>query len=311
MFLNLLTLQGYQNKMLKHFLIFVGILSANFLNAQNKNLSKGIEIHGHRGFRGEYPENTITAFKEAVKLGVDAIEMDVVISKDSQVVVSHEPWFNPKICTEPDGNKVRALHRHNLYKMDYSEIKKYDCGIRGNPQFPEQKAIAEYKPLLSEVIESIDEYCSANKLPKIIYNIEIKSGKVGDGIWHPQPKRIAVLVDNVLKKYNINDRILIQSFDVRSLQAYHKLEPEVRIGLLVANTGTVDHNIRKLGFTPYMYNPALKLVKDHTIKQVHDHSSKIIPWTVNHQQDMQRLILLGVDGLITDYPDLALRLRKS
>jgi glycerophosphoryl diester phosphodiesterase len=281
------------------------------LQAQTITLSKRTEIHGHRGFRGHFPENTLTAFREAAKLGVDAVELDVVISKDSQVVVSHEPWFNYKICTEPTGEKVKALKQHNLYKLTYAEIRTYDCGKRGNSEFPLQQAIPEHKPLLSETIEQIDQYCRDNNLPMVTYNIEIKSGKIGDGKWHPEPQRIAELLHRVLEQYGISGRILVQSFDVRSLQAMHKLEPELRIGLLIANTGSVDHNIRKLGFTPYMYNPALKLTKEHTVKQAHQHGCKIIPWTVNQEDDMKRLIEWGVDGLITDYPDVALRLRKS
>jgi glycerophosphoryl diester phosphodiesterase len=281
-----------------------------FLGAQKDTMSKKTEIHGHRGFRGYYPENTITAFKEAVRLGVDALELDVVISKDSQVVVSHEPWFNYRICTEPDGERVRALRQHNLYKMNYAEIKTYDCGKRGNTEFPKQKAVAEYKPLLSEAIATIDQFCKDNNLPLITYNIEIKSGKIGDGKWHPAPQKIAELVYSVLKESDINERILIQSFDIRSLQAIHKLDPELRIGLLIANTGSVDHNIRKLGFTPYMYNPSLKLTKEHTVRQAHQHGCRIMPWTINDEEDMKKLMHWGVDGLITDYPNIALKLRE-
>ncbi|MCW3072175.1 MAG: hypothetical protein JWO44_2065 [Bacteroidetes bacterium] len=303
-------MQGYKNEMFKYIIaIFTGL--PLLLQAQTITLSKRTEIHGHRGFRGHFPENTLTAFKEAVKLGVDAIELDVIISKDSQVVVSHEPWFNYKFCSEPNGEKVKALKQHNLYRLTYAEIKTYDCGLRANGEFPLQQACAEYKPLLSEVIEVLDQFCRDNNFPLVTYNIEIKSGKIGDGKWHPEPQKIAELLHNVIKPYNIGDRILIQSFDTRSLQAIHKLDPELRIGLLIANTGSVDHNIRKLGFTPYMYNPALKLTKEHTVKQAHQHGCKIIPWTINRDEDMRRLIEWGVDGLITDYPDVALKLRKS
>ena len=93
------------------------------------------QIHAHRGFRGLYPENTITAFKNAAKLGTFAIELDIVISKDSQVVVSHEPWFNHKICSEPNGKPVKKFHQHNLYQLNCDSIKQYDCGKRGNKKF--------------------------------------------------------------------------------------------------------------------------------------------------------------------------------
>lgn len=278
------------------------------MNAKSQ-MPKIIEIHGHRGFRGYFPENTITAFKEAAKLGVDVIELDVIISKDSQVVVSHEPWFNHKTCSEPNGEKVKSQKQHNLHKLNYSEIKKYDCGKRGNSGFQSQKAIPEYKPLLSEVIETIENYCKENNLPLIQYNIEIKCGKLGDKKYHPSPSKVSKLVYDVISKYNINNRIFIQSFDVRCLQVIHQIEPNLRIGLLIANVGSINHNIKKLGFTPYMYNPTLKLVKTKTIEQVHERGCKVIVWTVNSEADMKKLIRMGVDGLITDYPNIALKLR--
>lgn len=279
-----------------------------FANAQTESVNKKIEIHGHRGFRGQFPENTLTAFKEAVKLGVDAIELDVVISKDSQVVVSHEPWFNYKTCSEPNGERVKARKQHNLYKLSYAEIMQYDCGKRGNKEFPQQKAMPEYKPLLKDVIENIEQFIKENNLPSVHYNIEIKSMKIGDGKWHPKPTVIAKLVMKVLNQYTITDRVLIQSFDVRSIQAIHKIDPTIKIGLLIANTGSVQHNIKKLGFTPYTYNPAAKLVNAKTIKEAHKYGCKVIAWTVNSESEMKKLIKLGVDGLISDYPNIALML---
>lgn len=301
-----LTFAPTNTAMFKHiiFLFLIPMLTQAQTAMQTK-----VEIHGHRGFRGHFPENTLIAFQEAAKLGVDAVELDIIISKDSQVVVSHEAWFNHKICSEPNGEKVRSRHQHNLHKLNYSTIKQYDCGKRGHPDFPEQQAMPAYKPLLSEVIEQLETYCKENKLAPVQYNIEIKSSKLGDGKYHPSPKKIAELLNAVLSKYTINERILVQSFDVRSLQAFHKLQPEIKIGLLIANVGSVEHNIKKLGFTPYMYNPALKLVKAKTIKAAHEKNVKVIVWTVNDEKDMQRLIKLGVDGLITDYPNRALKLR--
>jgi glycerophosphoryl diester phosphodiesterase len=270
---------------------------------------KKMEVHGHRGFRGYFPENTITAFEEAAKLGVDYIEFDVVISKDSQVVISHEPWFNSKTCSEPNGTPVKKNNQHNLHSLTYAEIKKFDCGKRGNEKFPEQAKIHEYKPLLSEMIEAIEKYTKENNLPPMHYNLEIKCNKHGDGKYHPAPDKMASLVYDVIKKYNINDRLLIQSFDTRSLQFIHQLNPDLKIGLLIANLKSVNHNIKKLGFSPAYYNPALKLTKKKTIAQAHQKSCKVVVWTVNSEKDMQKLIKMGVDGVITDYPNIAVKLR--
>jgi len=260
------------------------------------------QVHAHRGFRALYPENTIVAFKEAVNKGAYAIELDIVISNDSQVVVSHEPWFNHRICSEPTGEKVKRFRQHNFLKLNYDSIKKYDCGKRGNKKFPEQKAMCACKPLLIDVIKEIEAYCEENKLPAMHYNIEIKSRKISDNKFHPKPDIIARLLMDVLNQFEIYDRIMIQSFDVRSLQAVQKINSQVRLGLLVANLKSVNKNIKKLGFKPYMYNPNVKLAKTKTVKKVHEQGVKVIVWTVNKDKDITRLKQIGVDGIISDFP---------
>lgn len=271
---------------------------------------KGIEVHAHRGFRATFPENTLVAFKEAIKAGADHIELDVVISKDSQVVVSHEPWFNPKTCTDPQNKKVKRRTRQNIYHLDYAEIKKYDCGKRGNKKFPQQAKIAAYKPLLSEVIETMETFAKENNLPPVHYTIEIKNNALGDGKYHPAPEVFASLVYDVVKGYTINERIMIQSFDNRSLRCIHTLDPSIKTGLLIANLHSVRRNIKKLGFVPDYYNPALIRCKSKTINRAHSKGCKVIVWTVNSEKDMKRLIRLGADGFITDHPDIAVKLRE-
>ncbi len=280
-----------------------------FLNSFSFSQKK-IEVHGHRGFRGLFPENTLTAFQQAAKLGVDYLELDVIITKDSQVVVSHEPWFNPNTCSSPEGKIITKRTKKNLHKLTYSEIKKYGCGKRGNKKFPQQAKSDEYKPLLSEVIEAMEAFAKENNLPPIKYNIEIKNNKFGDGKYHFETKTTVALIYNVIKKYNINERIIIQSFDSRCLREIHKIDTQLRIGLLVANFTSVKLNIGKLGFSPYSYNPAVKICKAKTIEQAHKLGCKVIVWTVNSEKEMQKLIDLGVDGIITDYPNIALSLKQ-
>jgi glycerophosphoryl diester phosphodiesterase len=279
-----------------------------FCTAQDQ---KKTEVHGHRGFRGLYPENTLTAFKAAAKAGADYIELDIIISKDSQVVVSHDPWFNSKTCTQPDNKKVKKSNQRNLHAMTYAEIKKYDCGKRGNKKFPEQLKTEAYKPLLSEVIKTMEQYTKENNLPPIKYNIEIKSNSLGDGKFHFEPGITAALVYNIIKKFYIDDRIIIQSFDVRSLLAIHTLHPQLKTGLLVANLFSVKRNIHKLGFTPFCYNPAAKICKTKTIEQAHKMGCKVIVWTVNSEKDMKRFIAIKADGIITDFPDIAIKTRSA
>ena len=207
---------------------------------------KHIDIQGHRGARGHFPENTIHSFIEAVKTGVDTLELDVVISADNKVLVSHEPWMNELFCTKPDGTQVEknSAQKYNLFKMTYAEIKNFDCGKKTNPNFPEQKATPAYKPLLSEVIEKIEEYTQVNKLPPVKYNIEIKSEEKDDGIFNPPPAVFVNLVYDVLKKQNISRRIILQSFDVRILQELRKKDASLTISFLVENNDSLETNLK-------------------------------------------------------------------
>lgn len=270
-----------------------------------KNVNSNIEIIGHRGARGLFPENTVEGFINTVKLGVRMLELDVVISKDSQVVVSHEPWMHYKFCSEPGGQKVRMRSQHNLYQMDYAEIKKYDCGKRGHGQFPRQQPAPAHKPLLKETIEEVENYTKANHLSPVEYIIEIKSHDRTDDLFHPQPTHYAKLVNKELQRLGINERIIVKSFDVRPLQELHKLDPSLRIGLLVANMGSVKKNVDRLGFIPYTYNPSHRIAKQKTIDEAHGLGMKVMVWTVNEINEMHRMRSIGADGIITDYPDIA------
>lgn len=276
-------------------------------------MSKKIEIHGHRGARGLLPENTLSAFTEAVRLGVDAIELDVVISKDNQVVVSHEEWMHELFCTQPNGLPIQpnTETQFNLYEMPYANIKLFDCGTKQNSHFPEQKTVKSYKPLLSEVIEHIEEYIKTNQQKPITYNIEIKSEVAHYDIFQPQPERLVELILNVLKPFQLNHRIMLQCFDINVLQILHQLTTNIPLGLLIENNNTPAFNLNLLGFKPHFYNPEFILVNKELIQQLHQQQINIIPWTVNDINDMEQLVKIGVDGIITDYPNRAIELLRN
>ena len=165
---------------------------------------KSFDWQGHRGARGLAPENALPAFLTALSFPkITTLELDVVISADGKVVVSHEPWLNAKICLDAKGNSLNGKKKEevNLYKMDYKEIKKCDCGSRGNPSFPEQKGIFAYKPLLSDVVNEVQRYAKkANKsMPQ--FNIEIKSDPSSDGIFTPEVNVFAEIVRKEIKKW--------------------------------------------------------------------------------------------------------------
>ncbi|MEQ1763297.1 MAG: glycerophosphodiester phosphodiesterase family protein [Pyrinomonadaceae bacterium] len=283
------------------------------LAAASAAQSKTISIEGHRGARGHLPENTIASFIRAIELGADTIELDVVISKDKKVVVSHDSWFSYFISTAPNGEKITRENekQHNIYLMNYAEVKKYDVGIRGNSQFPDQQPQKAYKPLLSEVFTALDRFTRTKRLPLVKYNIEIKSGVAGDGVYHPEPAEFASLVMAEVAKYKMTPRSKLQSFDVRPLQEIRKRWPTTRIALLVGNMDGIEKSVEKLGFVPETYSPHFTLVDQATVDFCRENKVKLVPWTVNEIADLEKMKRFPIDGIITDYPDRAAKVFRG
>lgn len=263
---------------------------------------------GHRGCRGLMPENTVAAFLKAIDLGVTTLEMDAIITKDSQVVLSHEPFFNHEITTKPDGSFVTEQEEKslNIYRMNYDEVTTFDVGLKPHPRFPKQQKIKAVKPLLRDVVDSVAQYMMTRKRPPLLYNIETKSDAAGDGIYHPKPAEFVELLMAVIKEKGIEDRTVIQSFDIRSLQYLHEHYPTMKTALLIEDFDKKSFalQLKDLGFIPTIYSPAYQLVTPLLVKQCHDTGVKIIPWTVNDKAEIIKLKNLGVDGVISDYPDL-------
>jgi len=268
-------------------------------------------IYGHRGARGVYPENTLDGFLYAAALGIYGLEMDVVISKDKKVVVSHEPWMNPKICTKPNNSKISFLRRKNLYKMNYALIRQYDCGKLGNADFPEQKKMPTYKPLLSEVIEQVEQFIRLNNLPPVEYNIEIKSKWVTDEELHPLPEEFVELVLKEIEPFNINNRIILQSFDMRPLNTLHAKNTGCKIGMLVKNPRFLKRRLNALHFTPDTCGIYYKYATAKWIKRIHDWGMKALVWTENEKEEMRNHVAMGIDGIITDYPERAIEVMSG
>lgn len=268
-----------------------------------------IEVQGHRGDRGNFPENSIPAFISAVKKGVDVVELDVVISKDNRVVVSHEPFMSHHYVSRPNGTPIAKGEEKlfNLHTMPYDSIKKFDIGARGNSSFPKQHKLKAYKPLLSEVIDSIENYISSNNLKPVRYNIEIKSEEKEYGISQPQPDEFITLVMQVIDAKGIRQKINIQSFDAAILNTLHKSHPTVKTAYLTDKPG-ISKNLEMLHYTPDIYSPNYKLVNAKFIDSLHSLNVQVIPWTVNYDRDIENIIKLQPDGIITDYPERVIKM---
>lgn len=271
---------------------------------------ESLEIQGHRGARGLAPENTLPSFIKAIEHQAHTLEMDVVITRDKQVLVSHDLWIKKEICLDKDGKEFKKdkIFQNRIYRMPYEEVQKYDCGSLFQANFPKQKLIAIHKPLLSNLIRDIQLYLSENNIPQVKYNIEIKSSTKSRGLFHPKPKKFVDLVVKTIEEVGVLEYANIQSFDKKVLQYLHKSYPEIPISLLIKNNKTVAKNIKRLGFIPEAYSPRYDLLSKDDITYLYQLGIRVIPWTVNSTEEMKTLIDMGVDGIITDYPNLAKQL---
>ncbi len=289
-------------------IIFFFLLT--FMSKENlqKSSAEDFDIQGHRGCRGLMPENTIAAMLTALDLGVTTIEMDVVVSKDNKIVVSHEPWFAAEITTKPDGSFIKPAEamQYNIFQMNYDEIAKYDVGLKPHPRFPKQQKVKAIKPLLADLFDSVAENMKIRRRPFPYFSIETKCLPAGDGRFHPKPAEFVELLMAVIIEKQLQERVIIQSFDFRTLKYLHEKYPTIKTSMLIEDSDVNDFEgqLNRLGYTPEIYSPNHTLVNEELVKQCHDKGMKIIPWTVNDKKQINKLKKMGVDGIITDYPDL-------
>ncbi|WP_040278833.1 glycerophosphodiester phosphodiesterase family protein [Psychroserpens damuponensis] len=283
---------------------YIWILS--FILLYNCKSQKAMDIQGHRGCRGLHPENSLPAFKKALELKVHTLELDLAISKDHKVVVSHEPFMNHEIALDLFGNEItpNLEKSFNLYQMPYDSIKLYDCGSKKHPRFPFQKNEKVYKPLLKEIID-LAERESENT---IFYNIEIKSMPEYDGIYSPSVKAFVKLVLDIVETKGISERTIMQSFDMRALEETKLQNPQLQTALLVDENEFIDTKLQTLSYKPEIISPYFKLLDKETVLKLQNDGFKIIPWTVNEIDDINLMYDLNVDGIISDFPDRIIQL---
>lgn len=276
-------------------------------NMSTPSTNKTIDWQGHRGARGLLPENTIQAFIKALEFpAVTTLELDVVVSKDQQIIISHEPWFSAAICSHPDGRPVTEEEEKDLriYDLTYEQIKAFDCGSRGNERFPDQQKQAAFKPSLMDMVSNVEAHCEKNQLKRPNYNIELKSHPDGYGSMIPPPDTFVTLLLDELDLLSLKSRVTLQSFDLNILREIQRQDSSYTTALLIENLKNVDQNLDELGYLPNIYSPHWGLLNDTIIQHLHDKGIRVIPWTVNDPQVMKRLVEQGVDGIITDYPNL-------
>lgn len=270
------------------------------------------EVHGHRGCRGLLPENTLPAFLHALALGVDVLELDVVISHDQQVVVSHEPWLSARLGVGPEGELIDPLHEreYNLYKLPYATIRRCVVGEQPHPEFPKQQPILTYRPLLREVLQATEATCKQLGRSPVGYSVELKSSIAGDDSFHPRPARFVELVLAELAAVAVLPRTTLLSFDARILRAARQLLPELQLCLLSEDPTPVTTLFQQLGFMPDTFGPDFQLMSQSIVADLAQlyPTLRIVPWTVNETSDLLQVINWNVAGITTDYPDRLLNL---
>jgi len=292
--------------------------------------TRALDIQGHRGARGLAPENTLAAFARALAIGVTTLEMDCAVTKDSVVVVSHDPYLNPDLVRGPDGRWLSA--RGSLIReLSYEELLSYDVG-RVNPasayakRWPEQQAIEGARiPRLSDVFALVQK--AGNNIVR--FNIETKTSPLApdDSV---APERFADLLVTAVRAARMEDRAAIQSFDWRTLAVVQAQAPQIATVYLTTVSGFMDNIQANQSASPWTAGHHVRhhggsisrMVKsaggavwspydgDLTRAVLHEAQAlglKVVTWTVNEPAEMQRLIEWGVDGIISDRPDILRR----
>jgi len=303
-----------------------------------------LDIQGHRGARGLLPENTLPAFERGIDLGVTTLELDVAVTRDGVVVVSHDASLNPDITRGPDGAFL-ADRGPAIHDLAYDEVLRYDVG-RLNPgrgyakAFPEQQAVDGTRiPRLADLFE-----LARRKGDRVRFNVEIKSDPTRPELsLAPEPFARAVL--EVIRRAGMERRVTIQSFDWRPLEVVQRLAPGIETAYLTVRatgfdtmcpgaaagkrdappaecasspwTGSLQY--RDYGSVPKMvkaaggriWSPRYQDVDEAVLRESHALGLRVIVWTVNEPAVIAKMLELGVDGIISDRPDVVMKLARD
>lgn len=276
-----------------------------------------LDLQGHRGARGLAPENTWPAFRKAIEHGMTTLELDTVLTKDGEVIIHHDSNTNPVICSRKDGSPIQSK---SLYELTLAELKELDCGSKKNPSFPEQTPVPGTSLItIQEFFEKLRSEEKKNPSLKLLrFNIETKFP--GDSRSPVSQERmeehVKALVQSVQKAKKVN-QTTIQSFYLPALPQVKKENPNIKTSALYAptyfqgfmmmvglggsyRTAILDsaQSLEADTISPYFL-----YVTPDFMKTAKEKDLLVVPWTVNEKKEMHRLINIGVDGIITDYPN--------
>lgn len=293
------------------------------------------DLEAHRGGRDVRPENTLYSYAYAIELGATSIECDMQLTKDGQIVMSHNPILNSDITRDKNGNYIEN-NKYDIRLMTVDELKKFDVGVmdqncgeyydlHGKTQFTYDAKI----PTLEELMQLIQSYGDKN----IVLNIETKSYPDPASAGYKNnadPKKFVEVFNNIVKKYDMEDRVVLQSFDWQTLIEMKKLNPNISTSALwqeQPSWGRDSESLRRyekkkspwlggLDIKDYQGNPVKAAhaigadiispyyteISKQDVDEAHSLGMKVVPWTVNNEKDMNMLLDMGVDGIISDKP---------
>jgi glycerophosphoryl diester phosphodiesterase len=288
------------------------------------------DMQSHRGGRGLLPENTLASFENAIRMGTTTLEMDIAITADGIPVISHDPALNPAITRDAKGQWL-TQHEPLIKSLTLAQVQSYDVG-RLNPnhkyarEFPDQQPRdGQHIPTLAAVFNLVNDLGAKD----VHFDMETKINP-----HHPEstlaPEAFVTIMLKVIREAGMTKRVMVQSFDWRTLELLHKLEPDIRTMYLTMDfpdystvkdgAWTAGHLLKdhgnsvarmvraSAGQAPgIIWAPTQKNLSAEGVKEAQALGLQVIPWTVNEKPQMEKLIVWGVDGIITDYPD---RLRE-
>src|ERR1039457_427073 len=249
--------------------------------------STRVAVHGHRGARALLPENTIAGFLSAIEAGADFIELDVAVTVDDVLVVSHDPVLNRRVRRRPRGSRI-------IRELTFEQVRLCDCGSRRNRRFRRQV------PVPGARIPALDEVFALADRGPFQFNVELKSFPLKPWLA-PAPERLASLLLGAIERHALAPRVLVQSFDIRVLRAMSRLAPHIRLSVLDELGARNFVSLARRAGTRIV-GPYHRLVTERRVASAHKAGVQVVCWTANQPRDWARLIRAGVDAIITDDP---------
>ena len=279
--------------MIKKVLSF--LLLSGSIHAQNS------EIFAHRGFGGLHTESTLPGFKAALHY-THVLELDVMVSRDLNVVVTHDPTLHAKLYTYEGVEDKGVLANEKVYDKTFQELALYKMGTTANKAFPQQKKIQETIPLLADVLKETQEYAVVNKLKQPHFFIETKIKETTDDHNHPSPKVVVELLVKELKRQVQAHQVIIQSFDPRTLQYIEKFYSEYRTCLLDKKKQPLSAYLNELDFKPDYFSPSFNEISELTLIESKRYGIPLIGGNSNSKKQIDQMNAWGIHQVISDYP---------